>query len=135
METKRCEHCERDLDIKRFAFVKVDGVAQRDVFCRICSRTTKHCGMCDRTLPKSAFYSDKSRPDGKASRCRECAKAYKPKRRRKDCDRCGEPLPPKTKAQRCRKCHSELARQSVVREPWGIMFPGLAAMRRPSASE
>lgn len=132
METKRCVKCERTLSVKRFAFVKVGGVFQRDTACRICSRPTKHCGMCDRDLPKSAFNSDKSRPDGKASRCRECQRTYEAKYRRRNCDTCGTELPKGTRARRCKPCYRELAARAAAElPPHGVMFPGLVQMKRP----
>ena len=35
---------------------------------------TKHCHKCDRTLPKTEFYSNKRKPDGLGTACKVCAK-------------------------------------------------------------
>ena len=132
METKRCVKCERTINIKRFFFVKVDGIVQRSDTCRLCSRERKRCPMCERELPRSAFCSDKSRPDGLAARCRECARAYERQYRRHKCDTCGTELPKGTRAKRCKLCYRELATRAAAElPPHGVMFPGLVQMKRP----
>ena len=136
MLTQQCRKCERTLSVKRFAFVKVGGVFQRDTACRICRRSTKRCPICEQELPKSAFGSDRSRADGKAVRCRECDRKYQTEMRRKHCDSCGGEMPKGSRARRCEDCYRQNAmkRASTV-VPHGVLFPGLTAMRRPSASE
>lgn len=136
METKQCSSCERVLNIKRFAFVDVDGVTQRSDTCRLCSRRTKHCPGCDRTLPKSEFSSDKSRPDGKAPRCRTCKNAEVRAYRRKTCDSCGTEMPKGSRARRCEHCYRKHAlERASSAEPHGVLFPGLGAMKRPKHCE
>lgn len=43
---------------------------------------TKRCTRCDRRLPLDAFHRDRSKRDGRVSRCRDCLSAIRRARRR-----------------------------------------------------
>lgn len=40
----------------------------------LCEPGLKHCKVCKKCIPVYLFYSDRSQPDGKNRRCRECEK-------------------------------------------------------------
>lgn len=132
MEKKQCSNCERTINVKRFPFVKVNGLMQRSDTCRICSRETKKCPMCKQELPRAAFNSNKSRPDGLATRCRDCSKVYERQFRRRTCNTCGTELPKGRRVRRCQACYRELAQRQVAKlPPYGVLFPGLVGLKPP----
>jgi hypothetical protein len=47
---------------------------------RNAKRQRKFCPKCEKVLPFSAFYKDKSRPDGHSGYCKNDVKAYQRER-------------------------------------------------------
>lgn len=68
--------------------------------------TPKHCGGCDRDLPRDAFATDRSKGDGLVSRCRECDSARKRAHREANLD---------AERARCRESSRESMRKRRAR--------------------
>lgn len=58
----------------------------------------KKCYLCQETKPLDLFYVDKTRKDGRATKCKACARTYvkkniDPNRTHKTCSKCKNELP------------------------------------------
>jgi hypothetical protein len=93
MTTKSCTGCRVEKDIEEFSVNKNRGKYRRCSRCKDCQRASvrksarkraeranivipkeKSCNRCQKTLSCENFYSNKYRPDGLYSKCKECCR-------------------------------------------------------------
>ncbi|GHA88503.1 recombination endonuclease VII [Streptomyces tendae] len=95
---------------------------------------SKKCSTCQRVLPAGAFASNRSRPDGRQTNCRECAAEYHRRRQeaRGKAVRVKVPVPRGHK--RCPQCeevkpHSDWERNRSSSDGWASYCPECRAER------
>lgn len=130
---KKCAGCERALSVKKFVFVDETGASHQSEFCHTCRGSTKHCGGCDRVLPRSEFPTDNSRPDRLHYRCRECKNfgQRRRQRRKSNCVECKAPLLIGRKG-RCDECKKKSAFERAIARLRDVPADPLRLMKRPN---